>query len=102
MENKIIEIQISKEMIDGVLNAMVLQIKERGASNKMVSLERIERQLYESGTTFFIPVRNTLSALIKKGVVTYFIMGNGKLVFGLSKKSQGHFMPEMVINKEGN
>lgn len=84
-------ITIKKEMVESVMKALVEEVKLRGASNKMVSIELVERRMVLDEVNFFVPVRNTLSVLIKNGIVTYFVLQSGKIVYGLSKKARVHY-----------
>lgn len=85
--------KITKQMIDAVLHAMQVGIQAKGAPNKMLTQEAIEEIMFKQGITFFVPVRTTISGLIQKGLITYFQLNNGRLMFGFTKTMQEKAFP---------
>jgi hypothetical protein len=81
------EINVTQPQITHVVQAMSHLISEKGAPNKMVSVESIEA-LMTSHVTEFVPVSCVLSTLIKAKSVRYYKMDSGKLVYGFTQTMQ--------------
>jgi len=75
---------ITKDMVLLVIHAMIGEISKKGATNKMVTLERIERALLTLNPTMYIPTAIILRELVKTKRVRYFKLDSGQLVYGFT------------------
>lgn len=95
--------QITKEMVQVVLDAMAKGIAEKGAPNKHLTIEQIEVIMMDNEVNFFVPTRNVINALIKKGYVRYFKSErSGRYTYGFTKKVQLHYFPDKAQQIERN
>lgn len=79
---------LTKDMLQIVVIAMMNGINRKGKRNGMVSLVAIEKEMYEMNIQIFVPLSHVISALITEKRVAYFKLDSGKLVYGFTKSMQ--------------
>lgn len=78
------EMKITKEMSTAVTGAMLELILNKGSKRSMVYQEDVERYLLSHGCNTFVPVGMTISTLIGARYLRYFVLDNGRRMYGFT------------------
>lgn len=92
--------KIDKVMTVAVHNGLMRAVAEKGDEKALVTLQTIERCMWQNGVETFVPVSMVVSALIKKSIIKYRQLPNGKLIYGFTQFALDKMKEKAKVEQE--